>query len=87
MTAKQQPFYYQKLTQSAYRNNAGPDTSQVALDCDMALPTCTEEERRMLKDKIKVEVKAFVRLLLSEEQVAGFNETQYLKALYSRLEL
>ncbi|MEK9657527.1 MAG: hypothetical protein VW378_04040 [bacterium] len=87
MTQEKKPFYYQKLTQSAYRSNMGPETSQTHLICDVSLPEFSEEIRHHLKERIAVEVVQFVSLLLPLELSDRFAKLLYLKLLYSDLKV
>ena len=87
MTQEKEPFYYQKLTQSAYRSNMGPDTSQTHLICDVSLPECSEEIMGHLKERIAAEVVHFVSLLLPSETSDRFAKLFYLNLLYSDLKV
>ena len=87
MTNDAHPFYFKKLTQTSYRHASNSDGVNLSLICNEDFSKYSKQQIEVFKKRVKKEVDAFFKLMLSEDKQSNKDKEKMYFFLLERLGL
>lgn len=87
MTNEAYPFYFKKLTQTAYRHASKNEGSDMDLDCNEDFSQYSDDELTKFKQQIKKEIDEFFVLMLAEDKYSDIEKEKLFSLIIKHLGL